>query len=375
MRPFLSISSLLLAAASSVGAQSVIYDNGPWITNPNGGSGGIDASALQNVAPINHTTYGFTANNVGFTLADDFTVCGQWSMSSINLHAYQTNAGSGTFTGVFARIWRTDPRTGNAATDIIWGDTTATMTTNLVTTPPIGTLRAYRTLVSDFATNTARQVQNITVSFTPVLLQPGTYWLEYGLTGSSASGPFVPPLTETDVQATGNGMQRAVATGVWTVVNNGAVANSGCGFPFQILGTSAGQILATASAFGAGKAGTNGVGAWDLGASPVRTPAIGRDFPMRLVNGVAGQSPICAIGTAFPTGLPLPPIATIYLNPIITTFTMPAFSAANVSSLRLPIPHGANLCGLSLGFQAFWGDTGAPGFIGHSDGLSLTLGN
>lgn len=369
-----SLPLLTLSLVASATAQTQLYDNGPWITHPGGGAGGVDASALQNAPPVNHTTYGFTSNNATFTLADDFTVCGTWTVTSFNIYAYQTNAGSGSINGAFARIWRTDPRTGNVATDVIWGDTTPNMTTNIFSGP--STLRAYRTLISDFSTNTARQVQNITAQVVPPLtLGPGTYWLEYAVTGTSASGPFTPPLTETNVQSTGNGLQRAVSTNVWTVLNNGATPNSGCGIPFQVFGTAAGQVVAAASVYGAGKNGTNGIGQFDLGPAPTRTPVLGRDYPLRIVNGVAGQSPILAIGNQFPAGFPLPPIGTIYVNPVITTFPMPAFDSTNASTFRLPIPHGTNLCGLTLAFQGFWGDPGAAGLIGHSDGLLLTLGN
>jgi hypothetical protein len=122
-----------------------------------------------------------------------------------------------------------------------------------------------------------------------------------------------------------------------------------------------------------GKLGTNGVGAWDLG-TPVRHPVLGRDYPMRLVNGVAGASPIVAIGTPLIAGFPLPGIGTVYVLPIITTITLPPFDNLNVSLLRLPVPHASNLCGLILGLQGLWGDVGAGG-IGHSDGLQLLFGN
>ncbi len=125
---------------------------------------------------------------------------------------------------------------------------------------------------------------------------------------------------------------------------------------------------------GAGKAGTNGVGAWDLG-TPVRTPILGSTYPLRLVNGLAGSSPIVVIGTPLPAGFPLPPIGTIYVLPIIVTISMPPFNATNTSVLPLSIPNGANLCGLTLGWQGFWPDPGAVGFLGHSNGLTLIFGD
>ena len=141
----LSVSSALLTLAASVSAQT-IYDNGSIVTHPLGGAGGVDASALQNGPPLNHTTYGFTSLNSAFTLADEFTVCGSWNVTGFTVYAYQTNAGSGTFTGAYVRIWRVDPRTATTPpytpAQVAYGDLTAAMTTNLVTTPPTGTLSA-----------------------------------------------------------------------------------------------------------------------------------------------------------------------------------------------------------------------------------------
>lgn len=355
-----------------------IYDNGSIVNFPGGGAGGTDASALQNVPPLNHTVYGHTSNNASFTLADDFTVCGTWTVTGVTLYAYQTGAGSGTFTAAYVRIWKVDPRTATTppytSAQVAYGDLTAAMTTNLITSPPVGTLVAYRTLIGNYTTDTQRQVNAIPVTITPTTLTPGTYWLEFGVSGSGASGPFTPPLTELDVQGTGNGIQRTVSTNVWAPTVNGTNPGSEMGIPFTILGTAVGQVVASAGTFGAGKAGTNGVGSWSLG-TPVRTPILGRDYPMRLVNGFAGSAPIVALGTPLVSGVPFPPVGTVYVLPIFATLAMPAFDNLNVSLLRLPIPHGANLCGLNLGAQAFWGDPGAAGSIAHSNGLDLTLGN
>jgi len=365
----LSASLVLSSLAPTISAQSLLYDNGPIITHPTGGAGGQPASALDNTATFHspHNVYGFgaqappLANN---SLADDFTVCGTWTVTHLEAFGYATNVAPPSATALYVQIWNGPP---NAGGTVIWGD----LTTNLITTPPIGTFDCYRTLIGTL-TNTARAVQAIRVpvpAANPLVLPPGVYWFEFQFTGCN----FVPPVTENEVNDTGNGLQRQTST--WVVLNNAIAPNvAGCAVPFRFYGTATSQVVASAVAYGAGKSGTNGIGAWDLG-SPVRTPILGRDYPMRVINGFAGSSPIVALGTPFASGIPLPPIGTVYVTPIITTITMPAFNSSNVSVLRLPIPHGNNLCGLTLGLQAFWGDPGASASICHSDGLQITLGN
>lgn len=358
----LSTASTLLVLASIARAQSpLLYDNGPIVTHPGGGAGGLDASALDNTSTYHspHNVYGFNGTGA-YSLADDFTVCGAWQITDVEVFGYTTNVVPPNFTAVYAQVWDRDPRQPGAT--VIRGD----LVTNLLTTPPGGTFNCYRTLIGTL-TNTARHVQTMKVPVTWAPLPAGTYWFQLKFAGAT----FCPPVTENEVNDTGNGMQLQTAT--WVVLNNAIAPNvAGCGVPFRFYGT--GGSPATASVFGTGKAGTNGVGGWDLG-TPVRNPILGRDYPLKLINGVSGASPVVAVGTPFPAGLPLPPIGTIFVSPILTTFSMPAFNASNTSTARIPVPHGSFLCGAALGWQGFWADAGAAGGIGHSDGLALVLGN
>ncbi|HEY8536376.1 MAG TPA: hypothetical protein VIL25_07995 [Vicinamibacterales bacterium] len=369
MRPSFAPQALVLALATAAGAQTLIYDNGPIITHPTGGAGGLPASALDNTATYHspHNTYGFGAQAPPLadnSLADDFTVCGTWNVSHIEVFGYATGVNPPSATAVFCQIWNGPP---NAGGTVIWGN----LTTNLLTSPPQGTLECYRVLIGTL-TDTQRPVQAIRVpvpASTPLTLTPGVYWLEFQFSGVN----FCPPVTETGVNETGNGLQRQ--TTAWIELNNAIAPNvARCAVPFRFYGTATGGVPASATAYGAGKSGTNGIGAWDLG-TPVRTPILGRDYPLRLINGFSGSAPIVALGTPFASGIPIAPVGVVYVNPILVTIPLPAFDASNASELRLPIPHGANLCGLQLGVQGFWGDPGAAGSIGHSDGLLITVGN
>jgi hypothetical protein len=365
MRSGLAIlSSALLATAA--GAQTLLYDNGSIVTHPGGGAGGLDVSALDNTATFHtpHNVYGFGAQwaaGAGNSLADDFTVCGTWTITEVEVFGYLTNGVPPLITGVYAQVWNGPP---NAGGTVVRGD----LTTNLVTAPPVGTFNCYRTLIGGLAV-TNRQVQTARLPVTWAPLPPGVYWFEFQFTGAA----FCPPVSENEVNDTGNGIQRVTAT--WAVLNNAIAPNTaGCAVPFRLYGTAVGQTVAAAAAYGAGKSGTNGIATWDLG-TPVRNPVLGRDYPLRIINGFSGSSPLVFIGTPLANGIAVPPFGTLFVFPVLTTLSMPAFNANNVSSLRLPVPHGPNLCGLVLGWQAFWGDPGATGSVCHTNGLELTLGN
>jgi hypothetical protein len=345
----------------------LLHDNGPIITHPGAGSGGADVSALDNTATFHtpHNIFGFgaqappLANNA---LADDFTVCGTWTVTHLELFGYATGVAPPSATLVYAQIWNGDPRAGGS---VIWGD----LTTNLVTSAPTGVFNCYRTLIGTLGVSN-RAVQAIRVQLpSPLTLPPGVYWLEFQFSGVS----FCPPVTENEMNDTGNAIQRVGQT--WALLNNAIAPNTaGVAVPFRIHGTAMGQTLASATTYGAGKLGSNGVGAWDL-ATPVRNPVLGRDHVLRLVNGFPGSSPVVLIGNPQVSGIAFPPFGIVYVLPIITSFFLPPFGAASSTSMRLPIPHGANLCGLVLGLQGFWGDPGAAGLLAHSNGLQLRLGN
>jgi hypothetical protein len=83
----------------------VLFDNGPIVNSPGTGSGGADESILQ--FNLGMGTYGFgMQQSAGNSVADDFTVTGNWNIESFEFFGYQTGSSTtSTFTGVFYRIW------------------------------------------------------------------------------------------------------------------------------------------------------------------------------------------------------------------------------------------------------------------------------
>ncbi|MGQ9927228.1 MAG: beta strand repeat-containing protein, partial [Chloroflexaceae bacterium] len=171
---------------------SPLYTNGTFVTDSN-------LSALT--AP--DTGFGFLAEPTGSPantvapeditrarLADDFVVNGNgWRPSAITLYGYQINSGTtSTITGVVGlRLWNGTPGDGGA---VIAGPVDGTITQNAFT-------NVYRVPSGDTSL-TNRPIMAVTIDwpFSVQTLTPGTYWLEYGLTGNnSLSGPWTPPTT------------------------------------------------------------------------------------------------------------------------------------------------------------------------------------
>lgn len=217
---------------------NVIYANGPYVNLPAGGFNGLDASVLQN-GTRGHGTFGYSGNQAatGFRLADDFSVPGGqlWYVESVKVYAYRTvTAGSPpvTFDLGVVRIWDGDPSTGTA--NVVFGDDT---TNRLVSSAFDNAYRVTETTL----TNNQRGVVVSELSIGK-LFKPGTYWVEYGLNTAAAAGSaFFPPITITGQDATGNGLQLAVSTGVWTPLTM-STTSSGLqptGLPFELCGTAA----------------------------------------------------------------------------------------------------------------------------------------
>lgn len=128
--------------------------------------------------------------------------------------------------------------------------------------------------------------------------------------------------------------------------------------------------VATVESYCNGKAGTNGIPAW--GDTPL---FVGGETELTLQNGFAGSAPVVALGVAPGVCVPIPNIGTVAVQPILTTFFLPAFDASGVSTVCLPVPGNPALCGASLVMQAFFADPGAQGGIAHTAGAEFRLGS
>ncbi|HBH54368.1 MAG TPA: hypothetical protein DDY91_20985 [Planctomycetaceae bacterium] len=225
----------LLLAVPQVAFGGLLYDNasslgtlsGPFgvVTNPGGGSGGADLSAL--VSP--DTIAGFVAGTDVGRIADDFTVPAgfQWIITGGRFLGYTVNANAPTLIGATVRIWSGNPLTGGT---VIFGDTT----TNVQTSANwLGSTPVYRALATN-PSNTQRQIQYSDSEFS-ITLGPGRYWIDYSLT-SSTGYVYSPPLSVSGGGAVPTGNAVRYFSGSWSAMTDDDSGNPK-GIPFQLYGT------------------------------------------------------------------------------------------------------------------------------------------
>jgi len=225
----------LLAATGTAAGQSELFDNGPFVTSPGGGSGGADLSAVQTT--LLNQTYGYSnqLNPAGDRVADDFTLTSASTLTSVLLYGFQTNASTtaSTFTSLNLRIWSGRP--GDVGSQIVFGDTT---TNRLVSASWASCFRAR----DDSSTNTQRPIYAIQASINPPLpLAPGDYWLDWQASGSLAGGPFACFVTLPGLTGApgANARYKSGAQSSWiTVVDSGS--NVPQELAFVVIGTAGG---------------------------------------------------------------------------------------------------------------------------------------
>jgi hypothetical protein len=221
------VAALLIVIASVGVAQT--YTNGPLVSHPGGGFGGADASAIT--AP--GTTFGYTSSPV-FRLTDDFTVpCGQnWTLTTITSYGYQTQtvpSTISTLTGGNYRIWNGMP--GSAGATILHDHSAASQMTSTTFT------NIYRVTATTLATN-LRPIMDCAMNGNAIVLGPGTYWLDYQVTGllGTVATVFTPPVTILGQPTTGNGTAAQFNGTAWTTAL--VDANNLQSVPFKIDYTS-----------------------------------------------------------------------------------------------------------------------------------------
>jgi len=201
----------------------ILYDNGPLITHP----GTPDVSRVQ--SGLNMSSYGFGAQltaTVDNRIADEVIVSDTaWAVDSIIVYFYQTGSTTmSTITAINLQVW--DGKPGDAAAAVTWGNTQ----TNLMTATYWSGI--YRDTETN-AGNMDRPIMACKVATPGLTLAPGTWWIDYQAEGSSASGPWAPPISIIGQTTTGNAVQKT-ETGWADLLDNGSMTLQG--LPFKIYG-------------------------------------------------------------------------------------------------------------------------------------------
>ncbi|RLD50462.1 MAG: hypothetical protein DRJ05_19585, partial [Bacteroidetes bacterium] len=247
--------------ATSNAPESVLWDNGPLVTLPGGGSGGTDYSELQD-ATLGMGTYGTGFQiSAGNSIADDFDVTGTWTVTSITFYGYQTGSGPpSTLNDVRFQVYDGDPSAGGS---VIFGDLTTPVMISTEWT------NIWRVLESGPSEN--RPIMEIVADASGLVLSAGTYWIEWQVGGTGTSGPWAPPISIPGVSTTGNAIQHT-ASGWAAFIDVGPQ-----GMPFIIEGTAGAlpdddirvsQIIAPTSGLNLTNAETVTVKIMNLGNDP-----------------------------------------------------------------------------------------------------------
>lgn len=204
---------------------SILFDNGPMITHPGGGSGGADVSALHS----GMDTLGYGMQSTPRRVADNFTVpLGPgWDIATLVMYGYQDDSttGTSTFTTATLRIWDGAPGAGGSS--VIWGDDS----TNVLAASVWSGI--YRTNSSNLASVTRPIFANtLTVG---TYLAPGEYWMDWAATGSLASGPWAPPIDILGNTTTGDALRFSGSLSAWVAVDDDGTLTLQ-GLPFIVNG-------------------------------------------------------------------------------------------------------------------------------------------
>jgi hypothetical protein len=212
MKQFAKFSgTTILAALAAAAHADVLYDNGPIITNPTGGTGSIAGQPISNADsytipgnPLVFSTTGVNATYVRDTkVAEDFVVPEPgWDLDAVTLYGMQTSQTTPTVTTIYINLWTEVPYSDNSPPPLPDPLPQPVLVKSLELPAGEGVFVAHRQGPS--TTSTVRPIFAYTVSLDGLpnegRLEPGTYWLEWTYVGAptpsnQVSIPLVSPRT------------------------------------------------------------------------------------------------------------------------------------------------------------------------------------
>lgn len=186
----------------------ILFDNGPFVTNPTGGTGQIAGLPISQSEGFTipgssfiYSTTGVSASYADNTkVAEDFVVpAGGWDLDSVTLFAFQTSQTTATVHTIRINLWTATPYSAGSPPPVPDPLPQPVLAEPLVLSAGPGTFVCHRQ--SPSGTSTVRPVFAYTVSLDGLpnggLLSEGTYWLEWSFEGAASPSPrcFTPLVT------------------------------------------------------------------------------------------------------------------------------------------------------------------------------------
>lgn len=216
------------SSALGAGALSVLWDNGPVITDPTGGTGSIAGQPISRPQPVPNsslvsTTPGISATTAfGIRVAEDFTVpAGGWDLDSVKLFAFQSSQTAPTITSARINLWTSAPFDALSPQPIPNPLPQPVLSAAIEVSPTASAFVGFRQLGSSTSGST-RRIFSYDFSLDGLpnggRLEAGTYWLEWSLAGvvvpnnTSATQVVVPLVTPRENAINLNARQFAPAT-------------------------------------------------------------------------------------------------------------------------------------------------------------------
>jgi hypothetical protein len=197
----IAIIGLVLATAAAARAD-VLFNNGPIITNPTGGTGAIAGQPISVAETYTipgssnlYSTLGISASYSDNTAAaEDFVVpASGWDLDTVTLFAFQTSQTTATVNTIRVNLWTVPPVSALSPPPLPDPLPQPVLSTPLVLAAGTGTFVCHRE--GHTSTGTNRPVFSYTVSLDGLpnggVLAPGTYWLEWSFVGAATPTPRV----------------------------------------------------------------------------------------------------------------------------------------------------------------------------------------
>jgi FG-GAP-like repeat len=246
-----AIFTILIIAQNAAG-QTVIYDNGPFITGTVSKNGvaapfGKQWSELQNDNGVTNQTNAilgyaclFSPNSgANIRCADDFIVpVGEtWTINQVVVYLFQNGAMSNPVSNMNLRIWNGKPE--SAGSTLVFGDTT---TNRFASGADTNSYRIPNTVFTQTNPVTLAPIWEERINVSPaVVLTAGTYWIDFQ--SVTSLGQFTPMTTYVGARSVPLNNARQFGNGWYDVLDPGSPQSSpdvGLDIPFKLEGSKTG---------------------------------------------------------------------------------------------------------------------------------------